>query len=120
VRVGDLMRVFKGVKTHINPELQPPEFQKELVYEFFEIDKATQRPVAFGQELGRNRDQRYWSKLDDLAWDVKQVLSTINPRTKVPAQGSVFARAQGTVYLAQTTRDLSEERDKIKRELQDR
>jgi TIR domain len=120
LRVGDRMRVFKVVKTHIERELHPPEFQEQLGYEFYEIDKMTQRPLAFGQELGRNRDQRYWSKLDDLAWDVKQVLSDINPRAKIPAQGSVFSRAQGTVYLAQTTRDLSGERDQIKRELQNR
>lgn len=118
--VGDKLRVFKVVKTHIERTQHPPEFQKQLGYEFYEIDKMTQRPVAFGQELGRNRDQRYWSKLDDLAWDVKQVLSTINPRARIPASGSVFSRAQGTVYLAQTTRDLSGERDQIKRELQNR
>jgi len=120
LRVGDRMRVFKVVKTHIERELHPPEFQQQLGYEFYEIDKATQRPVAFGQELGRSRDQRYWSKLDDLAWDVKQVLSLINPRAKIPALGSVFSRALGAVYLAQTTRDLSGERDQIKRELQNR
>ncbi|HEV7473457.1 MAG TPA: toll/interleukin-1 receptor domain-containing protein, partial [Pyrinomonadaceae bacterium] len=120
LRVADRMRVFKVVKTHVERELHPPEFQQQLGYEFYEIDKATQRPVAFGQELGRSRDQRYWSKLDDLAWDVKQVLSIINPRAKIPAQGSVFSRALGAVYLAQTTRDLSGERDQIKRELQNR
>jgi hypothetical protein len=48
------------------------------------------------------------------------VLSTINPRARTPTQCSVFSRAQGTVYLAQTTRDLSGERDQIKRELQNR
>jgi TIR domain len=120
LRIGDRMRLFKVVKTHVERQLHPPEFQEQLGYEFYEIDKMTQRPVAFGQELGRNRDQRYWSKLDDLAWDVKQVLSIINPRAKIAAQGSVFSRAQGTVYLAQTTRDLSGERDQIKRELQNR
>lgn len=122
--IGDKMRVFKVVKTHIDLKEHPPEFQKQLGYEFYEIDKMTQRPVAFGQELGRNRDPKYWSKLDDLAWDVKQVLSVINPRRHVPDPGSVFSRApgseQGTVYLAQTTRDLSVERDQIKRELQNR
>jgi hypothetical protein len=118
--VGNNLRIFKVVKTHVDRSLHPAEFQEQLGYEFYEVDKMTQRPVAFGQELGRNRDQRYWSKLDDLAWDVKQVLSIINPRAKVPAQGSVFSRAQGTIYLAQTTRDLSGERDQIKRELQNR
>jgi hypothetical protein len=118
--VGNNLRIFKVVKTHVDLKQHPPEFQKQLGYEFYEVDKMTQRPVAFGQELGRNRDQRYWSKLDDLAWDVTQVLSAINPRTKIPAQGSVFSRTQGIVYLAQTTRDLSGERDQIKRELQNR
>ena len=117
---GDKMRIFKVVKTHIDREQHPLEFQKQLGYEFYELDKTTKRPVAFGQELGRHRDQRYWSKLDDLAWDVKQVLSIINPRAKTPPKGSVFSRALAAVYLAQTTRDLSEARDQIKRELQNR
>lgn len=118
--VGNQMRVFKVVKTHIGREEHPKEFQKQLGYEFYEMDRATQRPVAFGQELGRNRDQRYWSKLDDLAWDVKGVLSQINPRARAASGVSVFSQSQGTIYLAQTTRDLSAERDQIKRELQNR
>jgi hypothetical protein len=118
--VGEKMRIFKVVKTHVERTQHPPEFQKQLGYEFYEIDKMTQRPAAFGQGLGNDRDQRYWSKLDDLAWDVKQLLSIINPRAKTPAEGSVFSRAQGTVYLAQTTRDLNGERDQIKRELLNR
>jgi hypothetical protein len=61
------MRIFKVVKTYIDRNQHPPEFQKQLGYEFYEVDKMTQRPVAFGEGLGRNRDQRYWSKLDDLA-----------------------------------------------------
>lgn len=118
--VGNNMRVFKVVKTHIERDQHPPEFQKQLGYEFYEIDKTTQKPVAFGQELGRHRDQRYWSKLDDLAWDVKQVLSVINPRTRMPSSVPVFSQSLGTIYLAQTTRDLSEQRDQIRRELQNR
>jgi hypothetical protein len=118
--VENRQRIFKVVKKHIERDEHPPEFQKQLGYEFYEIDKTTQRPVAFGQELGRNRDQRYWSKLDDLAWDVKQVLSIINPRLKPGHTVPVFTQSQGTIYLAQTTRDLSEERDQIKRELQNR
>ena len=118
--IGDKMRIFKVVKTYIDRAQHPPEFQKQLGYEFYEIDKMTQRPAAFGQGLGKDRDQRYWARLDDLAWDVKQVLSIINPRTKIPSQRNVFAPAQGTVYLAQTTTDLTGERDQIKRELLNR
>jgi hypothetical protein len=118
--VGERLRIFKVVKTYIEHAEHPPEFQKQLGYEFYEIDKMTQRPVAFGQELGRNRDQRYWNKLDDLAWDVKHVLSAINPRAEAPTRAHVFAQTKGTIYLAQTTSDLGEERDQIKRELLNR
>jgi hypothetical protein len=114
------LRVFKVVKTYIERDRHPPEFQQQLGYEFYEMDKATQRPVAFGQELGRNRDQRYWSRLDDLAWDVKQILSLVNPRAREATAAAVFTREKENIYLAQTTRDLSEERDQIKRELQNR
>jgi hypothetical protein len=120
ILAGDRMRIFKVVKTHIERHEHPSEFQKQLGYEFYEMDKITQRPVAFGQELGRNRDPRYWGKLDDLAWDVKQTLSLINPRSAVPPIGNVFSQSKGTIYLAQTTRDLNEERDQIKREMQNR
>lgn len=116
--VGQRLRIFKVVKTHIERERHPPEFQGQSGYEFYKLDKQTQKPVAFGQELGRNRDQRYWGKLDDLAWDIKQVLSVINPRAKAASAAAVFSRSQGAVYLAQTTRDLSEQRDQIQRELQ--
>jgi hypothetical protein len=118
--VDDKLRVFKVIKTHIDRTQHPPEFQNQLGYEFYEFDKTTQRPIAFGQELGRHRDQRYWSKLDDLAWDVKQILSIINPRARTPGAVSVFSPAKGSVYLAQTTRDLNGERDQIKRELLNR
>jgi hypothetical protein len=115
--VDNKERIFKVIKTPIERKDHPEEFREQLGYEFYEIDKMTQRPVAFGQGLGRHRDQRYWSKLDDLAWDVKQVLSLINPRARTSPAVSVFSRSKGTIYLAQTTRDLSEQRDQIKREL---
>jgi hypothetical protein len=118
--VGENLRIFKVVKTHIEDHQHPPEFQKQLGYKFYKVDKMTGKPVAFRQELGRHRDQRYWSKLDDLAWDVKKVLYAINPRAVVPSRASVFSQSKGTIYLAQTTSDVAEERDQIKRELQDR
>ena len=118
LRAGNNMRIFKAVKFPTEPEEHPPEFRKQLGYEFYEIDKMTRRPTEFAQAGGRDRAQRYWSKLDELAWDVRQVLYAINPRARAAA-GSVFTPPKGTIYLAETTRDLAAQRDKIKRELQD-
>ncbi|HEV2829692.1 MAG TPA: toll/interleukin-1 receptor domain-containing protein [Pyrinomonadaceae bacterium] len=86
--VGNKMRVFKVLKAPIEHYLQPPELASLLGYEFFGID-MTHRPVPFRQELGRNRDQRYWNKLDDLAWDVKQILWEIKTRLATSPAASV-------------------------------
>lgn len=115
---GERMRIFKVVKTHVERAEHPPEFSEQLGYEFYEIDEVTKDPVKFRQEIKPNRDQRYWDKLDELARGVKKVLSVINPRRRVPSAVSVFSQSKGTIYLAETTRDLIEARDKIKGELQ--
>lgn len=120
LRVADKSRIFKIVKTPVPPEQQPPEMQRLLGYEFFQTDPATGKPREFIFNSGPNVDINYWAKLDDLAYDVFKLLETLKT-------GAVAARADvrpeaapGTVYLAETTLDLSVERDKIRRELQSR
>jgi hypothetical protein len=107
------------VKTHVERDLHPAEFQGQLGYEFYELDQKTGRPTEYGQGLGRHHDQRYWDKLNDLAWDIKQTLAAAGPRQSAPVVGNVFEK-KGAVYLAETSYDLREERDRIKRELQER
>ncbi|MDT5157291.1 MAG: hypothetical protein QOH51_1648 [Acidobacteriota bacterium] len=134
------LRIFKVVKTLIEREQHPPEFQGQLGYEFYEEEEATGYPVEFGQGLGKQFDQRYWTKLDELAWDIKRTLAEIKPPpapvAPAPlgmqgAQGTppapppappppTVSKPKGTVYLAETTKDLREDRDKIKFELLDR
>ena len=121
---GGRLRAFKVVKTFVERERHPAEFQGQLGYEFYEIDQATGRPVEYGQQTGRHRDQRYWDKLNDLAWDIKQTLVAASPpeasAATTTATPHVFGASKGTVYLAETSYDLREERDRIKRELQER
>jgi hypothetical protein len=120
---GGRLRVFKVVKTFVERERHPSEFQGQLGYEFYEIDQATGRPVEYGQQLGRNRDQRYWDKLNDLAWDIRQTLAAAEPERaeeSAAAMPQVFGEPKGTVYLAETSYDLKEEHARIRRELQER
>jgi TIR domain len=116
--VDERMRIFKVVKSHVEREKHPPEFRAQLGYEFYEINDMTKNPVKFRQEIKPNRDQRYWDKLDELAGNVSKVLSLINSRAKTSASTSVFTPSKGTIYLAETTSDLRETRNKIKSELQ--
>jgi hypothetical protein len=117
---GGRLRVFKIVKTFVERDLHPEEFHGQLGYEFYELDQQTGRPVEYGQGLGKHRDQRYWDKLNDLAWDIRQTLSAIKPPQGVAAPASFPSESKGAVYVAETSYDLREERDRIKRELQER
>jgi len=109
-------RIFKVVKTPVPLEQQPAELQELLGYEFFELDAATQRPREFRQDTGTNKDQRYWDKLEDLAYEVSELV--IAMRSGEPAGGA--AEDKPAVYLAASSSDLSDEYDLMQRELRQR
>ena len=116
LQIGDKLRIFKVVKTHIPHEQHPGMLQGSLGYEFYEYDQARNRAKEFSSEIVPARDIRYWEKLDDLAYDIKQLIETLR-HSAGPANAPASASA-ATIYLAETTSDLTEQRDKIKRELQ--
>ena len=115
VRVGDKARLFKVVKTPVPPEAHPPALQPLLGYEFFEVDAETGRPVEFDQVFGEQAEQRYWARLNDLAYDITDLLETLRRSTN--GAGAAPASKGKTVYLAETTYDLRDERDVVLREL---
>jgi hypothetical protein len=123
--VGDKARVFKVVKIHIPLESHPPQLRGVLGYEFFEYDAERGRAKEFNPEVVPQRDIRYWEKLDDLAYDIKQLIETMRDTrgasSGASSSGAVPAIETGdgkTVYLAETVFDLRQERELIKRELQ--
>ncbi len=123
--INNKSRVFKVVKTHIPRERHPQELSGSLGYEFYEYDEATGRAKEFGADLD---DRRYWDKFEDLAQDISQQIinlrslsSAANPAAKTSASGSNGHTANGhekaVIYLAETTADLTLERDRVRREL---
>jgi hypothetical protein len=112
LNVGDKSRVFKVVKFHVPFAEHPPQLRGVLGYEFFEFDAERGRAREFSPDVTPARDIRYWEKLDDIAYDIKQTLDNL---TRPPEPASAEAK---TVYLSETTSDISAERDLIKRELQ--
>src|SRR6185295_11729223 len=68
-RVGNHSRIFKIVKTPVAEEQVPEELRPMLGYIFYDLDEKN-RPREFRPELA-NKDQRYWDKLEDLAWDMR-------------------------------------------------
>src|SRR5262249_16792782 len=116
VTIEGKSRIFKVIKTPINRDEHPEEAQKSLGYEFYEIDPITKRFREFGYALKQDYDQRYWNKLEDLAQDIKDLIEKIRSR-QGDAPTTTIQPSGKTIYLAETTSDLSEQRDRIRREL---
>jgi hypothetical protein len=113
----DKHRVFKVVKTYVPFEEHPPELRDLLGYEFYQRDQASGRVREFDYEISSkgDKDQRYWDKFKDLVWDLKELIKRLEGSQSNEERAPSIA---GTIiYLAETTSDLSEERDKVKREL---
>jgi hypothetical protein len=113
VRVAEKARIFKVVKTPVPLERQPEQVQPMLGYEFFIYDERG-RPRELPQDNDPGHDRAFLTRLDDLAYDIVQLLELLksNGGAKAVPQGS-----KEVVYLAETSHDLREERETIKRDL---
>lgn len=109
LRLGDKVRIFKVVKTPVSRERLPEAVQPMLGYEFFIYDESG-RPRELSQDYG-GRDRAFLTKLDDLAYDIAQLLEMM-------ANGQeTESTSKGTVFLAETSFELREEREAIRRDL---
>ncbi len=131
-------RIFKVIKTPLLFHLakKEPEPLRELIgYSFYEMDG--EMPVEFGPEVTPTKDPRYWTALRRLAWDVSNMLVTLKhakervtgqlvaptPQATSAVMPAVAAATNGTqksVYLAETTSDLTSERELVRDELRQR
>ncbi len=114
IRVADKARVFKVVKTPVLRERLPEEVQPMLGYEFFVYDTESGRPRELSPEYGPGADRAFLTKLDDLAYDIAQLLELLHRNGE--ANGAPAPTGM-TVFLAETSFELREEREAIKRDL---
>ncbi len=133
VTIENKARIFKVLKTPINRDLEPEKIRDMLGYEFYRIDASTGRPREFLKVFGQESEQAFWTKLDDVAYDIAQLIEKIDqlsegangnqsPKTFSYNRGistSALVNAKKKIYLADTTYDLREYHESLKRELED-
>ena len=115
--IDNKARVFKVVKTHIPRNALPPKLRGQSGYEFYEYDEATGRAKEFRADPD---DRRYWDKFEDLAQDISAQITklrALSQETAASPPHSTNDHEKATIYLAETTGDLTLERDRVKREL---
>lgn len=117
VRFRDKARIFKVLKTPVKLEMHPPELQPILGYEFFKVDPVTGRVHELDEIFGAEAQRDFWMRLDDLAHDVCCLLEMLESHEGGHAQ-QVQTAKKDLIFLAETTQDLREQREAIKRELQ--
>ena len=117
LRIGDKSRIFKVMKFPVESEAHP-ELEGLLGYEFFTRDPQTGVPRELSPYMGEDARLGFIQKVDDLALHIRELLKSFSPEALVVKR--VSAPSGETVYLAETTYDLQEERSTIKRELEQR
>src|SRR5262249_17727217 len=122
--VNDKARLLKVLKTAVSTgEIPSPLadiFSPLFGFEFFELDSETGRVREFDETFGPLLKQRFFERVYDLAYDTCQVLKTLQ---QVRAGGTAALKLDPNrkwVYLATTTSDVQDERDRIRRELLER
>lgn len=112
----DKARIFKVLKTPVPLEMHPPELQPLIGYQFFKADPDSGRVHELNEVFGSEAQRDFWLRLDDLAHDICCMLEVLEA-SETP--GGASSRIEsGTVFLAETTSDLREQREAIKRDLQ--
>lgn len=114
-RIANKARIFKVIKTPIPRERHPEPLQPLLGYEFYVTDPQTGRPRELSHFFGPEAERQFLARLDDLAWDICQLLQLLKKNDG--AAPALSAAPKATVYLAETSFDLREEQDAIRRDL---
>jgi hypothetical protein len=107
-------RVFKVLKTPVPLKNQSPELQSLLGYEFYRVDPESGRVRELNEVFGPEAQREFWIRLDDLAHDICCLLEMME---EYQADSPPEADEKGKVYLAETTDDLYEQREAVRRDL---
>jgi serine/threonine protein kinase len=122
--IKEKSRLLKVLKTAISEQQMPRPlldiFSPLFGFEFFELDAETGRVREFDETFGPVLKQRFFERVYDLAYDGCQVLSLLKQVRASDVPSAPPDPHRRWVYLATTTSDVADERDRIKRELLER
>lgn len=110
-------RVFVVHRDMVEPDKLPSQFKDLAGYKFWEEDKLQKKPRILGWPTpvpSNPKDQRYYDELDALSRDLAKELRRLAANDQRIEQAST----SGTVvFLAEVTDDLEDEREEVRRYL---
>jgi hypothetical protein len=87
-------------------------------YDFFKTDPDTGRVRELDEVFGPEAQRDFWLKLDDLAHDIVALLEVLEQTTPGVQTPEATPAPTDSVFLAETTSDLREMRESLRRGLQ--
>lgn len=125
INVAGKARIFKVLKTPVPVDKLPDELKAVLGYEFFSVDPETGKVRELDEVFGPQAQREFWTRLDDLAHDIVTLLEIFDraevegglPAPAAAPAAAIAAASKGTVYVAQTTSDLRDYADQLRRDL---
>jgi hypothetical protein len=118
LRVGNLQRVVKVLRLPVERSALPPLLDEVLGGQFYRVDPASGRARDLLLDSNADALQVFRARVDDVAQDLYRLLGAM--ATSSATAAPLPLASTGTVFLAWTTGDLSEEREKLRRELEAR
>ncbi len=113
--VANKARIFKVLKAPVETQESLPQVVKDVLgYEFFTIEDGT--PLELDPAYGEKFAQNYNRKVGKLAWDVSQLLKTLETGTGDNGHDEQ-GPAKPTVYLAECSYDRKQTREILEGEL---
>jgi hypothetical protein len=121
IAIDSLSRLVKVVKTPVI-EAEIPGTVNSLLsglisYNFFDEDPESSRVSEYDERFGAEANQKYFSRVYDVCQELWPIIKALKQRAGELAQSAVSDSDSKTIYIAQTTADLREEAEKIRREL---
>jgi hypothetical protein len=113
--VDNKARVFKVLKAPVDTQESLPEVVREVLgYEFFTIEDGA--PLELDSAYGEKFAQDYNRKVGKLAWDVSQLLKTLERDNAANGQNEK-GPAKPIVYLAECSYDRKQAREILEGDL---
>jgi len=107
-------RVFKVLKEPLSLQQQPPQLLELFGYEMYQLDPDSGEVIEYRDYFSPEAERQYWMQIADLCYDLydtRRWLKEGNASTEL-----TFQKGK-TIYLAETSHDLSVQRNIITREL---
>jgi len=119
LRIGNLQRVVKVLRLPAERSALPPVLDNVLGAQFYRLDPASGRARDLLLDPAVDAPKIFRARVDDVAQDLSRLLSAMAASSDAAATAAPPESA-ATVFLAWSTADLGEEREKLRRELEAR